>query len=34
MYYHIFKDLSEFLNGDVAAKIWQMILSHDLIDRE
>ena len=32
--YHIFSNLAEFINGDLAAKIRRWILSHDLMDRE
>ena len=34
MSYHIFNNLAELLNGDLAAKIGQGIFSKDLMDRE
>ena len=34
MSYHRFNNLTELLNGDLAAKIRQIILSKDLMDRE
>ena len=34
MSYHRFNNLSELLNGDLAAKIGREILSADLMDRE
>ena len=34
MLYHIFNNLAEFLNGDLATKVGQGILSHDLMVRE
>ena len=34
MYYHRFNNLGGLLNGDLAAKIGQVILSVDLMDRE
>ena len=34
MSYHIFNNISELINGYLAAKIGQGILSADLIDRE
>ena len=33
MSYHIFNNLAELLNRDLAAKIWQGIFSKDLVDR-
>ena len=34
MSYHRFNNLAELLNGDIATKIGQGILSRDLMDRE
>ena len=34
MYYHIFNNLSELLNGNLAAKIGRGIISVDLMDRD
>ena len=34
MSYHVFNNLAELLNGDLAIKIGQGTLSHDLMDRE
>ena len=33
MTYHIFNNLAELLNGDLAAKIGREIFSKDLMDR-
>ena len=34
MYFHIFNNLSEFLNKYLTAKIRRVILTYDLMDRE